>query len=138
LGNLTSQILANIYLDPFDHWIKDTCGWRYYVRYVDDMVFLHSDRQRLLELRNVISERLCQGFGLLLRPNKTSLFAKQQGLVFLGYRIYPTHCLPHKRNQRRVRRLLKAWMTSGERASWNGYFLHTSAAPFWSKRLEFQ
>jgi len=138
LGNLTSQILANIYLDPFDHWMKDGLGWRYYVRYVDDMVFWHSDRQRLVGLMHVIEDRLSQCFGLLLRPNKTALFPKRQGLDFLGYRIYPTHCLPRKKNQRKVRRLLRAGMTSGECASWNGYFSHTSAAELWSRRLEFK
>jgi len=138
LGNLTSQILANIYLDPFDHWMKDELGWRYYARYVDDMVFWHSERQQLIELRSAIEERLRQHFGLLLRPNKTNLFPKQQGMDFLGYRIYPTHCLPRKHNQRKVRRLLKAGMTTAECASWNGYFSHTSAALLWTQRLGFK
>jgi len=137
LGNLTSQILANIYLDPFDHRVKDALGWRYYVRYVDDMVFWHKDRQQLIELRCTLEKYLRQHFGLLLRPNKTSLFPKQQGLEFLGYRIYPTHCLPRKHNQRKARRLLRVGMTSAEGASWNGYFSHTSAASLWTRRLDF-
>ncbi|MDQ6968370.1 MAG: RNA-directed DNA polymerase [Mariprofundaceae bacterium] len=137
LGNLTSQILANIYLDPFDHWIKDELGWRYYVRYVDDMVFWHSDHQALLELLSAIEDHLRKQVGLLLRPNKTALLSKQQGIDFLGYRIYPSHCLPRKKNQRKVRRLLRVGMSSGERASWNGYFSHSSAATLWTTRLDF-
>ena len=60
IGNLTSQFFANLYLDDFDHWVKEVLRAPAYLRYVDDMVLLDNDKRRLADWRDAIHERLAQ------------------------------------------------------------------------------
>lgn len=90
LGNLTSQIFANIYLNELDKMIKHELKEVYYIRYMDDFVILHSDKAHLKSLREIIENWL--GCELALSTNnKTCIFpvrnSKGRSLDFLGYRI---------------------------------------------------
>ena len=90
IGNLTSQFLANLYLNELDQWVKHTLKCRCYIRYMDDFVLFGNDRQelgRLLVLvRNFCKERL----GLSLHE-KGGIKRYDEGLGFLGFRIFRTH-----------------------------------------------
>jgi len=97
IGNLTSQVFANVYLNPLDHFIKRELKIKYYGRYVDDMVLLHSDKQILLNaissIRNFMRDRL----NLTLHPKKIKLQPAAKGFTFLGAYIYPHGVVAGKR-----------------------------------------
>ena len=106
IGNYLSQYFGNIYLNEFDHWIKEEKGMQYYLRYCDDGVILHSDREFLkslmIEIRNYFSS-----VGLNLNP-KTSIFSVDKcGVDFLGYRHYRNYTLLRKSSARRLKARLK-------------------------------
>ena len=87
IGNLTSQFLANVYLDIFDHFVKDKLRVRYYVRYMDDMAFFSNDKSDLKKLKNIFTDFLARELQLGFQ----NPFINQQlnGLSFLGARIFP-------------------------------------------------
>jgi retron-type reverse transcriptase len=94
IGNLTSQLCANIYLHELDMYVKHDLGQSYYCRYMDDFVVVHHDKTHLHEIRRRIESFLWSQ--LRLRTNhKTQVFPiginNGRALDFLGYRIYPTH-----------------------------------------------
>ena len=89
IGNLTSQVFANFYLNPFDHLIKHILGVRYYSRYVDDFVIVHEDKQFLLSLILQIETFLWRELGLTLHPRKRYLQHYGKGVAYLGAYILP-------------------------------------------------
>jgi retron-type reverse transcriptase len=106
IGNQTSQFFANVYLDPLDHFIKDRLGIKGYVRYVDDFLVFSDDKQHLAEMREQITDFLTR-LRLRLHPTKNVIFPVNQGIRFLGYRVFPTHRLLVQENIRRFRRRLR-------------------------------
>lgn len=90
IGNLTSQIFANIYLSGFDHWVKEVLGVRCYIRYVDDVVILGEGRQQLEALADTLIERLAAD-GLTVNPRKLRIAPVRAGVPFLGYVVWPNH-----------------------------------------------
>lgn len=89
VGNLTSQFLANVYLDPFDHYIKNRLSIKHYVRYMDDFVIFDNDKEFLKNLRHGIGDFLSTELKLQLKPNATFINQRLNGLSFLGARIFP-------------------------------------------------
>jgi len=73
IGNLTSQVFANFYMNPFDHFIKHDLGIRYYGRYVDDFVLVHQDKEYLKSLDPLIKTTLHDRLQLTLHPKKIYL-----------------------------------------------------------------
>ena len=93
IGNLTSQLFANIYLDEFDHFMKKDLKLKYYGRYVDDIVVIHPDYAYLKSTIPVITNYLKVNLMLQLHPRKIYLQHYTKGVVFLGaimkpYRTY--------------------------------------------------
>ncbi len=88
IGNLTSQIFGNIYLNDFDHWVKTDLGIKYYGRYVDDMYFMHNDKDFLKQCILKVQEKM-QTYGMLIHPKKIYLQHYTKGLEFLGRYIKP-------------------------------------------------
>lgn len=89
IGNLTSQFFANVYLDLFDHWIKDRLGERFYIRYMDDMVIFSNEKDSLKKLLKSIKSYLKSELYLDLKDRATCINSRLNGLSFLGTRIYP-------------------------------------------------
>jgi retron-type reverse transcriptase len=106
IGALTSQLFANIYLDPLDHYLKEVCQVPYYARYMDDFVLLHRDKRVLQALLCQIENYLHDTLQLNLNP-KTGIFPGKQGIDFCGYRIWPTHVKPRKSTIRRAKKRLR-------------------------------
>jgi len=106
IGNLTSQFFANVYLNDFDHFVKETLGCKAYERYVDDFVMLDNDKTQLKEIGTAASEFL-NVMRLRMHPKKFQLFLNNQGIDFLGYLVFPTHIRLRKPNALRFRRKLK-------------------------------
>jgi len=93
IGNLTSQLFGNVFLNDFDHWIKQGMGFGCYGRYVDDFFVMHADKSRLLKVLPKIADYLKTNEKLTLHPGKTKINHFKSGFLFLGamikpYRIY--------------------------------------------------
>lgn len=95
VGALTSQLAANILLDALDHRIKDDWGVREYVRYMDDMVLVASDKATAARWLRMIGDELAE-LGLRLNP-KSGYWPIDRGVDFCGYRIWTTHIRPRRR-----------------------------------------
>jgi RNA-directed DNA polymerase len=91
LGNLTSQLLVNIYMNEFDQWMKHTVKAKYYIRYADDFVILSEDKDYLLELTPKIADFLEERLKLALHPNKVFIKTFASGVDFLGWVHFPDH-----------------------------------------------
>lgn len=107
IGNQTSQFFANVYLNGFDHWLKEEMGCRLYLRYVDDFAILHDNKTRLHALIPEIESYLGT-LGLELHARKRVVFPVSEGCDFMGYRIWPTHRRIRPENGYRFQRKLKA------------------------------
>lgn len=97
IGNLSSQIFANVYLNALDHFIKHDLGMRYYGRYVDDFVLVHPSCEHLKELIPQIADFLQSKLKLTLHPRKIYLQHYSKGIHFLGVMIKPNHIKSGKR-----------------------------------------
>ena len=86
IGNLTSQFLANVCLDPLDHFVKEVLRVPGYVRYCDDLVLFGDSRGQMWEYGDAISQYLA-GLRLRLHPRKTHVAPQGRGVNFLGLRI---------------------------------------------------
>jgi hypothetical protein len=89
IGNLTSQLFGNIYMNEFDHWVKRDLGIKYYGRYVDDFLIVHQDKDYLKSLTPVLSNFLLSTLQLTLHPKKIYLQHCTKGVQFLGTVIKP-------------------------------------------------
>lgn len=102
LGNLTSQFFANVYLNELDQFIKHALKVKYYLRYVDDFVILHSSRSQLEFLKDRIGEFLKKELFLELHPQKSKIHPLGQGVDFLGFKCFYYFRLLRKRNIRKM------------------------------------
>ena len=104
LGNLTSQLLVNIYMDMFDQWIKRDMKVMHYIRYADDFVILHQDRKYLLKIVRYIVLFLRRELSLELHPDKVSITTFASGVDFLGWVHFPHERVLRTSTKRRVLR----------------------------------
>lgn len=104
IGNYLSQYFSNLYLTPFDHWIKEEKKMRYYLRYCDDGVILHRDKGVLRALQGEIEEYMRDKLKLTLNPKTRIIDVDQQGIDFLGYRCFRDHTLLRKSSARKFKK----------------------------------
>jgi len=107
IGNLTSQFFANVYLNGFDHFVKEQLMVKKYLRYVDDFALFADERQFLVNARIAIETYLAENLRLKIHPIKSQLFAVQHGANFLGFRVFPDTIRVRQQNLRRGRQRLK-------------------------------
>ena len=112
LGNVTSQLFANVYLHELDNFVKHTLRQKYYLRYCDDFIIVTHDKKQLTALIEPIRAFLTQALGLTLHPKKIILSNMHQGIDFLGYILFPHHRLLRTRTKRRMKRRLKQKYTA--------------------------
>lgn len=91
IGNLTSQLFANIYLNQLDHFVKESLQMRWYGRYMDDFYIIHPNKNKLKETKEIIRKFLNDKLKLTLHPNKSIIKNLKDGLPFVGYRIFSDH-----------------------------------------------
>ncbi|MFH1324288.1 MAG: RNA-directed DNA polymerase [Nanoarchaeota archaeon] len=103
LGNLTSQFFANIYLNELDNFIKYNLQVKYYIRYVDDFVILHSEKDTLQDYICKINKFLRQRLSIELHPDKSKIITLKHRLTFLGFRVFYYHRLLKKSNPRKMK-----------------------------------
>lgn len=102
LGNVTSQIFANIYLNELDQFVKHQLKIKYYLRYCDDFIILADEPHYLLELAFKINEFLGEHLALSLHPNKVILRKYRQGIDFLGYVVLSCHRVMRTNTRNRI------------------------------------
>ena len=107
IGNLTSQLFANIYMNEFDQFIKSELKVKHYARYTDDFVIVSTDRRYLENLLVPIREFLYNRLKLALHPQKLSIRKYRRGADFLGYVILPHYRLLRNKTKHRVFRKLR-------------------------------
>jgi retron-type reverse transcriptase len=124
LGNVTSQLLINIYMNEFDQFVKRELKVKYYIRYADDFVVLHKDKQFLVDLIPKISEFLEKELKLSLHPNKLYIKTLSSGIDFLGWVNFPHHRVLRTSTKRRMFRRLLQKQTIGTINSYLGLLKH--------------
>lgn len=89
IGNLTSQLFANWYLNDIDHFIKRELKVRYYFRYMDDLLLFGNDKPTLWEHSTRIQEKGFNDDKIVFAKTKTVLYKVERGVPFLGYWLFP-------------------------------------------------
>ena len=107
IGNLTSQLVSNIYLDQLDRYVTFQLGFKHYGRYVDDFYIVHTNKNELIKATKVIENYLEKHLRLTLHPNKRHLQHINKGVAFLGAVIYPYRIHPGKRLKTNMKRALE-------------------------------
>jgi len=124
LGNLTSQLFTNVYMNRLDQFVKHNIKAKYYIRYADDFVFLSHDKawleNTLIEVRNFLWDRL----RLQLHPNKASISTVASGVDFLGWVSFPKHRILRTKTKRRMMSRIKESPTPETLASYLGLLKH--------------
>lgn len=124
LGNLTSQLLVNVYMDELDQFIKRELKAHYYIRYADDFVILHHNKKCLEKLVPKISDFLEKNLKLSLHPNKFFIKTLISGVDFLGWVHFPHHRVLRTSTKRRMLRNLRASPKNGAVTSYLGLLGH--------------
>ncbi len=106
LGNLTSQLLVNIYMNEFDQFVKHQLKEKYYIRYADDFVFMSDNENHLEELIPEISKFLEEKLKLGLHPDKLFIKTLSSGLDFLGWVHFEKHKVLRTATKKRMFRNL--------------------------------
>jgi retron-type reverse transcriptase len=107
LGNLTSQLFANIYMNKFDQYVKHELKAKYYIRYADDFVILSQDKNWLEDMVTKISDFLSDNLKLQLHPDKVFIKTIASGVDFLGWVNFPDHMVLRTNTKRRMFRNIK-------------------------------
>ncbi len=107
LGNLTSQLFSNVYLNPLDQFIKRKLGLKCYVRYADDFAIITRDKNLLLDLIPKIEVFLKEKLKLRLHPKKIVVRKWTQRIDFLGYELFPHHLILRPKTKRRILRHIR-------------------------------
>ncbi len=102
LGNLTSQLFANIYLHEFDFFVKHLLKEKWYLRYCDDFIILSCLRQHLLNLIFTVKTFLDKQLKLSIHPDKISIRSWHQGIDFVGYVNLPYCIVLRTKTKRRI------------------------------------
>lgn len=124
LGNLTSQLFVNIYMNEFDQFVKHRLRVKYYIRYADDFVILSEDKSWLLELLPRIAEFLEERLKLELHPKKVSIHTLASGVDFLGWVHFPDHRVLRTVTKRRLLKNIEGNPKDETVASYAGLLSH--------------
>ncbi len=128
IGNLTSQLFANIYLNELDQYIKRVLREKYYIRYMDDFIILGTDRKKLEHIKERIRSFLYTTLKLILHPNKSTVFSLMpNGIDFLGYRVFTHHIELRRSTVRRWKKKFKKLPPESQQEAirnWRGYTKH--------------
>ena len=133
LGNLTSQLLVNIYMHEFDYYVKHYLKAKYYIRYADDFVIFSHDKvlleQQISNIQNVLAILL----KLALHPNKVSIGTLASGIDFLGWVHFPDHRVLRPVTERRMKKRIQESPKRETIQSYLGLLTHGNA-----KKLQYE
>ncbi|MBS3089581.1 helix-turn-helix domain-containing protein [Candidatus Pacearchaeota archaeon] len=111
LGNYTSQFFANVYLNELDQYVKHILKAKYYIRYVDDFVILSHSKQELELYKEKIDRFLTEILHLSLHSDKSKVLMLDQGIPFLGFRIFTHSRIIRKANLRKFQGKFREFKT---------------------------
>jgi len=120
IGNLTSQFWGNVYLNELDQFVKRILLCRYYVRYVDDMVFLAASPAQLIQWRAAVEVFLREKLKLELRPEVAEPFGVERGIDFVGWKTWWNRRLPRRLALGNLRGRLRAFEQAAIRSGLHG------------------
>lgn len=130
LGNLTSQVFANVYLNELDQFINHQLRVKYYLRYADDFIALTSSKNDLNQFIQPIKDFLETNLKLELHPDKIIMRKLHWGIDFLGYIVLPHYMLPRTKTKKRIFKKLKSKISSSNFnqsfQSYLGYLSHAN------------
>jgi retron-type reverse transcriptase len=124
LGNLTSQLFANVYMNVFDRWVKHELKAKNYLRYADDFVFLSENRDWLSEITPRVRRSLAERLKLTLHPNKIFLKTIYSGMDFLGWIHFSDYHILRKTSKQRMLNRIKDTATPKTVQSYLGLLKH--------------
>lgn len=132
IGNLTSQFLANVYLNELDQFVTKTLGAKGYGRYVDDFVIFANSKEELRHWRDQIGEYLKNELHLQLHPKKQQIQPTSHGIPFVGYFIKPWGVTVRRNVVKTLKNKIYGWNKSGDVESMipsiNSYLGHLGKA----------
>ena len=99
---MTSQFFSNVYLNELDQFVKHKLRCKYYIRYVDDFVLIHSSKKQLEKWKFLINQFLKEKLDLELHSEKSKIINISRGIDFVGFRNFYYYKLLRKRNIRNV------------------------------------
>lgn len=134
LGNLTSQLLVNVYMNEFDQFAKHTLKAKQYIRYADDFVILSTDHALLFSLLPQIRDFLRENLILELHPHKVSIATFASGIDFLGWVHFPNHRVLRTSTKRRLLKGLQGNPSEETKQSYRGLLSHGNTHKL-SKRI---
>jgi len=126
LGNVTSQLFANIYLNKLDQFIKQKLKIPFYIRYTDDFVIISENKEKLLYWLSQIKQFLSNELLLELHPNKVFIRKYQQGIDFLGYIQFPHHRTLRKGTKKRIINKIRHGISEQSLQSYLGVLSHAN------------
>ena len=112
LGNLTSQLFANVYLNELDWYVKQELRVKYYIRYADDFVVLFQDKGYLKDILSLTDDWLRSNLKLSLHPDKVFVKTYASGVDWLGWTYFPQHRQIRTVTKRRIIKNLAGWRKS--------------------------
>jgi RNA-directed DNA polymerase len=124
LGNLTSQLLVNIYMNELDHFVKRELKVKYYIRYADDFILLSEGKRWLENLLPRISDFLETTLKLSIHPDKVCIKTLASGVDFLGWVHLPDHRVLRKSTRLRMMRRIVESSTLETYQSYLGIIAH--------------
>jgi RNA-directed DNA polymerase len=127
LGNLTSQLLVNIYMHEFDMFVKQELRAKYYIRYADDFVILSEDREYLEKVLSRIEVFLGNRLYLSLHPDKVSIQTYGSGVDFLGWTHFPHHRSIRTTTKKKILKALEWYPRPETVNSYRGLLSHGDA-----------
>lgn len=137
LGNLTSQLFANVYMNEFDQFVKHTLRVKYYIRYADDFVFLSTDKEQLESLLPLIHDFLSRMLHFELHPHKVELRTVASGVDFLGWVHFTDHRVLRAVTKRRMLSRIDPYSSDEQIASYKGLLGHGNSLTL-QKRIDTQ
>lgn len=138
LGNLTSQLFANIYLNKLDQFIKHKVKAKYYIRYADDFVILSEDKKWLKKQIDLIQKFLFHNLKLELHPDKLFIKTFSSGFDFLGWVHFSDHRVLRNTTKRRIFRRLRTNSSQESLNSYLGLISHGNAKKLQSMIINFK
>lgn len=127
LGNLTSQLFANIYMNELDQFVKQFLRTPFYIRYADDFVFLSHDKERLISFLPLIQLFLRERLKLTLHPSKVFLQTVASGTDFLGWVHFPHYRVPRRTTRKRMLARIQGCPEDATLQSYMGMLSHGNA-----------
>lgn len=127
LGNLTSQLLVNVYMNEFDQFTKHKLKAKYYIRYADDFVFLSENKGFLEKILLLVKDFLNQKLNLSLHPDKVYIKTFSSSVDFLGWVHFPDHRVLRAASKKRMIRNLAENRSDPRVISYKGLLSHGNA-----------